>query len=149
MDYLKKILIVFVVVVVVVGIIYAISSFKGQNNSKQLQNQKDQINLQWNNDINSSLKEAQKSNKLVFIDFYTDWCGYCKELNKETFTDQNVKEKFAQKYVLVKINGDLYPDLTSKYKVYGYPTLVILDANGNEIKRQAGFVSATELLNIL
>jgi thioredoxin 1 len=149
MENLKKILLVFVVVLVGVGIIYTISSFQGQNNSKQLQNQKDQINLQWNTDINSSLKEAQKSNKLVFIDFYTDWCSYCKELNKETFTDQNVKEKFAQKYVIVKINGDTYPDLTSKYKVYGYPTLVILDANGNEIKRQEGFVSATELLNIL
>ncbi len=149
MEYLKKILLILVVVVVGVGIIYTISCFQGQNNSKQLQNQKDQINLQWNNDINSALEEAQKSNKLVFIDFYTDWCGYCKELNKETFTDQNVKEKFTQKYVLVKINGDIYPDLTSKYKVYGYPTLVILDANGNEIKRQVGFVSATELINIL
>ena len=149
MDYLKKILLVFVVVLIGVGIIVTISSFQGQNNSKQLQNQNDQINLQWNNDLNSSLKEAQKSNKLVFIDFYADWCGYCKELNKETFTDQKVKEKFAQKYVLVKINGDLYPNLTSKYKVYGYPTLIILDANGNEIKRQTGFVSATELINIL
>ena len=149
MDYLKKISLVFVFVVVCVGIIFTISSFQGQNNTKQLQNQNDQINLQWNTDLNSALKESQKSNKLVFIDFYADWCGYCKELNKETFTDQKVKEKFAQKYVLVKINGDLYPDITSKYKVYGYPTLIILDSNGNEIKRQTGFVSATELLNIL
>ena len=148
MDYLKKILLVVVIVVVVLGIILTISSFQGQNNSKQL-NQNDQINLQWSTDLNSSLKESEKSNKLVFIDFYADWCGYCKELNKVTFTDQKVKEKFAQKYVLVKINGDLYPDLTSKYKVYGYPTLLILDSNGNEIKRQTGFVSATDLLNIL
>jgi thiol:disulfide interchange protein DsbD len=99
--------------------------------------------------MDAAFKLAEKSNKLVFVDFYADWCGYCKQLDEDTFVNQNVKQKFAQSYVLVKINVDQNPELASKYQVYGLPTLVVMDSNGNVIKRQEGFVSAGELLNIL
>lgn len=138
------------VVILGVIIIYAVSNIeKGAQTQPHNQSQNQQITLQWNTNLNTSLTSAQKDNKLVFIDFYTDWCGYCKQLDEETFTDQAVKEKFAQKYVLVKINGDQNPDLVSKYQIYGYPTLVILDSNGNEVKRQEGFVTPSEILSIL
>lgn len=152
LTFNQKMLIILGIVISVVLVIYAISSVeKGiqPQNQGQNQSQDQQINLQWNTDLNSALNSAQKSKKLVFIDFYTDWCGYCKQMDEETFTDPSVKEKFAQKYVLVKINGDQNPDLVSDYKIYGYPTLVILDSNGNEVKRQEGFVTLAEILNIL
>lgn len=136
------------VVILAVIIIYAVSNIdKGVQ--PQTQNQSQQINLQWNTNLTAALTSAKKDNKLVFIDFYTDWCGYCRQLDEETFTDPAVREKFAQKYVLVKINGDQNPDLVSKYNIYGYPTLVILDFNGNEVKRQEGFVTPAEILNML
>ena len=80
----------------------------------------------WNNDFNSALINAQKSNKLVFVDFYADWCGYCKELDEKTYPDQGVQQRLAQKYVAVKVNVDQNPDLATKYNIYGLPTLVII-----------------------
>lgn len=150
-HFYRKMLLILGIVVVCVFAMFVISSFQGQNSSQQLQNQtqNQQINLQWNTDLNSALKLAEKSNKLVFVDFYADWCGYCKQLDEDTFSDPNVKQRFAQSYVLVKVNVDQNSDLASKYKVYGLPTLVILDTNGNEIKRQEGFVTPVELLNML
>lgn len=140
-------LIVLGIVVLCIIVIYAVSTIEKNTETQQSQNQS--IKLQWNIDLNSGFLLAQKSNKLVFVDFYADWCGYCKELDENTYTDTYVQQRLAQKYVLVKINVDQNPDLASKYKVYGLPTLVILDANGNEIKRQEGYVTPSELLNII
>jgi thioredoxin len=148
MDFMKKMLLVLGIVVICIIATYTISNidkiFKPQNKT-----QDQQINLQWNTDLNSALKIAKKSNKLVFVDFYADWCGYCKQLDEDTFTDPNVQERFSQGYIIVKVNTDKNPDLASQYKVFGLPTLVIIDSNGNEIKRQEGFVDPDELLNML
>ncbi len=140
-------LIVLGIVVLCVIAIFAVSTIEKNTETQQSQNHF--IKLQWNTDLNSGLLIAQKSDKLVFVDFYADWCGYCKELDENTYTDTNVQQRLSQKYILVKINVDQNPDLASKYNVYGLPTLVILDANGNEIKRQEGYVTPSELLNII
>lgn len=149
MEFYKKMLLLLVIVVSSVLILFAVTSFQKTTQKQQDQTSNSEINIQWNTDLNAAFGLAQKSNKLVFVDFNADWCGYCKQLDEDTFVDQNVKQKFAQSYVLVKINVDQNPELASKYQVYSLPTLIIMDSNGNVIKRQEGFVSAGELLNIL
>ena len=149
MEFYKKMLLLLVIVVSSVLILFAVTSFQKNTQKQQDQTSNSEINIQWNTDLNTTFGLAQKSNKLVFADFYADWCGYCKQLDEDTFVNQNVKQKFAQSYVLVKINVDQNPELASKYQVYSLPTLIIMDSNGNVIKRQEGFVSAGELLNIL
>jgi len=103
----------------------------------------------WQTNLDSALQDAKNTNKPIFIDFYADWCSYCKELNESTLSDPNVKKKLNQDYVKVDINTDQNPDLSSRYKIYSLPTLVILNSNGQEIKRQEGYVSADQLLNWL
>jgi thioredoxin 1 len=149
MEFYKKMLLILVIVVIGVITTFAVTTFQKNTQKQQDPNSNSEITLEWNTDMNSAFKLAQKSNKLVFVDFYADWCGYCKQLDSDTFANQNVKQKFAQRYVLVKINVDQNPELASKYQVYGLPTIVIMDSNGNIIKRQEGFLSAGELLNIL
>ena len=148
MKFLNRMLLVFGIVVICIITIFAISNIN-KISKPQNQTQDQQIRLQWSTDLNSAFKLAEKSNKLVFVDFYANWCGYCKQLDEDTFTDPNVQARLTQGYVLVKVNTDKNPDLASQYKVYGLPTLVVMDAYGNEIKRQEGFVEPEELLNML
>lgn len=103
----------------------------------------------WHTDLNSALQDAKNSDKPVFIDFYADWCSYCKELNESTLSDPNVKKKLSKDYITVDINTDQNPDLASQYKIYNLPTVVVLNSNGQEIKRQEQYMSADELLNWL
>ncbi|NYB53002.1 MAG: thioredoxin family protein [Methanobacteriaceae archaeon] len=105
------------------------------------------ISLQWGSDLNQALQEARTNNKSVFVDFYADWCAYCKEMDEETYRDPQVKEKLSQNYVLVKVNVDGNPDLSLKYKAYSLPTMIILDSEGNEVKRIVGYQNAERLLN--
>ncbi len=97
----------------------------------------------------ATLKKAQKANKLIFVDVYTTWCGPCKLLRKKTFPDKAVGDFFNANFVNVAFDAEAGDgvELAEKFKVPGYPTLLILDKNGNEIARQVGYVPPQELLD--
>ena len=103
--------------------------------------------LNWNTDLNSALTTAKNTNKLVLVDVYAPWCGYCKEMDKNTFQNPKVQEKLSN-YVLVKVNGDENPDFVMKYQIYGYPTVLILDPDGNIVKTVSGY-QEPDFINML
>jgi thioredoxin 1 len=147
---MKKLLLILGIVIAVILVVYAVSSSQNKNDLQGSNNLPGQtVKLNWYTDINSALQEAQKTNKQVFIDFYADWCPYCKKLDENTYPDPKVSAKLSQNYVLVKINTDQNPALASQYKVYGLPTMVILNSNGQEIKRISGYLTPEQILNQL
>lgn len=148
LTFNQKMLIILGIVILGVLIVFGVNNLE-KTSQIQSSNQADQPAIQWNHDLNSALSTAQKSDKLVFVDFYADWCGYCKQLDEKTYPDGKVEGVMAQKYVAVKVNVDNNPDLASKYGVYGLPTLIIMDSNGNEIKRVEGYQNPSQLLSIL
>ena len=103
--------------------------------------------FKWNTDLNAALEEAKKTKKSVFVDFYADWCPYCRELDENTFNDPQVQQKLVQNYLLVKINVDQNPAPSSKYKVYSLPTLIVLSADGQEMRRIEGYQDPAQLLS--
>lgn len=103
--------------------------------------------LQWGTDLNQAMQEAKNTDKKIFVDFYAGWCSYCQEMDEVTYTDPQVKEKLTQNYVLLKVDVDENPELSSQYQAYSLPTMIILDSNGNEIKRIIGYQTPEELLN--
>ena len=79
-----------------------------------------------------ALEQARKENKLIFMDCYTSWCGPCKMLAKEVFTDPEVAAFFNEKFVNVKVDMEKGEgmELKEQYKVSAYPTLNFIDGNG-------------------
>ena len=78
---------------------------------------------------------AQEQNKPVMIDVYTDWCKYCKELDRVVYTDPDVID-LADKFVCIKFNADKHRDLAAKYNPTGrVPTIVFLRSDGTETYR--------------
>lgn len=93
----------------------------------------------------------QKGDRML-IDFYADWCIPCKELDSRTFSDKRVIDKlenFAAYKVDMTKNNETNEMLRQRFKVMGMPTVLIIDANGNEVKRLTGFVDADEFLSYL
>ncbi|MFQ5585071.1 MAG: thioredoxin family protein, partial [Calditrichia bacterium] len=94
---------------------------------------------------NSSFKEAQakagKENKVLFVDFYADWCSPCKRLDKMVYKDKEAGEFINSNFVSLKIDGEKGegPQLMKKFNIPGYPTLILFDPQGNEIDRVVGF----------
>lgn len=88
----------------------------------------------------AALAEAARENKILFIDFYADWCAPCKQMAKTVFTDSVVGQYFAEKIIAVKIDTEKKDnrDLVKKYKVTAMPTLAFVRPNGKVISITAG-----------
>jgi thiol-disulfide isomerase/thioredoxin len=96
----------------------------------------------------SVLMQAKSQNRLIFVDVYTDWCGPCKEMDKKTFTDATVGDKFNAKFVNYKVNADKGFGVTiaKRYNVTSYPTVLFIDPSENLIHKQQGYLRVPDLL---
>jgi len=94
------------------------------------------------------LSKAKKGNKLIFIDAYTTWCGPCKMMAKNVFTDTEVGAFFNQNFINVKLDMEKEPGLSlkSKLNVTAYPTLIFVDSNVNIEHKAVGALPKTEFL---
>jgi thiol:disulfide interchange protein DsbD len=92
--------------------------------------------VRWDKYDTKALAAAKSSGKPVVIDFYADWCLPCKELDAKTFTDPRVVAEL-DRFLRVKADLTVAEDpstvaLTRQYAILGVPTIVFIDANGNE-----------------
>ena len=78
------------------------------------------------------LKQAKKEKKLIFVDCYTSWCGPCKMLAKNVFTQDKVADFYNTEFVCVKMDMEKGegPALAKKYEVQAFPTLLYIDSKG-------------------
>jgi len=99
----------------------------------------------WEHDYQSALKRAKAENKLIFMDLWTEWCGPCLRLQKEIFPTAAAQAALAKvvpySALVQKRDGTPVAEgtrLADQFKLNAFPTLVILDANGKELRRQVG-----------
>ncbi|MDG1725239.1 MAG: DUF255 domain-containing protein [Bacteroidia bacterium] len=92
---MKRILTIFFFIPFIVGL----SSINGESPK-----------IKWV-DFNTGLAQAQQTGKLAVIDCYTDWCGWCKVMDKKTFSDPKIIERINEKYIAIKFN----PEKPGKY----------------------------------
>ena len=98
--------------------------------------------------LKEALELAAKEKKMVFIDFYTTWCGPCKMLSNEVFPQKEVGDFFNARFISLKCDAEKGdgPTLAQKYGVRAYPTLVFLKANGELAYSFAGALDAAGLI---
>lgn len=107
------------------------------------------IDFYYNN-LESAKREAAKENKLVFVDGYTTWCGPCKWMDANVFTDPALIKFFNNSFVNVKMDLEEGKGISfaEKYNPPAYPTFYFLTPNG-EIQHMAlGAFDAQNLMQI-
>ncbi|MBA9078736.1 thioredoxin family protein [Rufibacter quisquiliarum] len=116
-----------------------------------------------------ALERSKKHPKKILIDVYTDWCGWCKKMDKQVYADPAVANKLAQDYYVVKLNAEQRQPITvngttyqylEKYKAHelalsllqgqmSYPCTVVLNEKLQVMQRVPGFVPAKDFLRVL
>jgi thioredoxin-related protein len=121
-----------------------------------------------------TIEQAQKANlqqpKKIFVDVYTDWCGWCKRLDATTYRDETVIDYINQNFYAVKLNAETKDTVTfngTKFgflpdmkvngaavqimggQLVGYPTTSYVDENGKILSAVPGYLSSHDLLKIL
>ena len=98
--------------------------------------------------FDEALGMAKESNKMVFVDFYTQWCGPCKMLARDVFTKPEVGNYFNSHFVSIQLDAEHEgKPQADKYEVKAYPTLYFLKADGSIVTKTTGAVGAEALLN--
>ncbi len=106
---------------------------------------------EWLTDFEAAHALAKSTNKLLLLDFTgSDWCPPCKELHKKVFMAPEFEEFAKENLVLLMLD---FPEgkpqsesqkrhnqeLSEQYKVEGFPTVIVLDGAGKELKREVGY----------
>ncbi len=104
-----------------------------------------QGNVKWEHDYQSALKRAKAEHKVIFMDLWTEWCGPCQYLQKNVFPSAEGQAALAKvvpfSALVQKKDGTPVAEgtkLSETFKLNAFPTMVILDADGKELRRQVG-----------
>ncbi|MCO6357243.1 thioredoxin family protein [Roseivirga pacifica] len=95
-----------------------------------------------------AFEKAKADNKVVFVDVYTDWCGYCHKLDNEVYTNEQVISYFNENFINIKFDAETQwgYQKAQAYAVDGYPTLLFLTTNEDVYEEIGGFVPSPTLL---
>ena len=132
-----------------------------------------QAEINWT-PIDKAVDAAKSANKkFILVDLYTDWCGWCKKMDENTLTDPGIIASLNDNFTTVRFNAEIKEPVVFNGKTYsftqtgarganqlaldlgtvggklGYPTLVVLDANGNKIQTFPGYKDVETLNTII
>lgn len=90
--------------------------------------------------FDEALKKAKEEKKLVFMDCYTTWCGPCKLMSDQVFNRKEVGDYFNKHFINLKRDMEKGEgkDLAGRYNVDAFPTMFLLDSNGNVVYKLLG-----------
>ena len=147
--------ILIVVVLVGVGLVGFFSSKKGHEGADSSSGK-----IQWHS-YNDGVTLARIQNKKLLIDVYADWCGWCKKMDSDIYTDENIRTIVAGNFIAVKLNAESSTNVTvgtdqldeaglaRALGVTGYPTTIFLESGAEPITKIAGYMEAKEFATVL
>jgi len=110
---------------------------------------------EWLTDLPKAMGQAKAEKKMVLMDFTgSDWCPPCKALHKTVLTSTEFKSYADKNLVLVEVDFPRQKDqteelkaankaLAKKYEIDGFPTVIVLDAEGKELTKKVGYEGET------
>ncbi len=105
--------------------------------------------LEFHTNLSLAMEDAKLQEKPVFAYFRSDYCGWCRKFEEETFTNQSVIRILNENFILVSIDVYAQKNETRYFRVQGTPAEIFLDSSGNEIKRISGYTETENFLNTI
>jgi thioredoxin-related protein len=112
--------------------------------------------------FNEGTAAARAAKKAAVVDFYTDWCGWCKTMDAKTYGDDKVRKLLADRFIAIKVNPETCreaiqydgktlkaQELLSGLGITGFPATAFMDKEGKFITVVPGYIEKDNFLMIL
>jgi thioredoxin-related protein len=150
----KFILLSFILLVFIIGSSQIYSDESSNDNSSQSE-------INWYS-YDEGLELAIENNKHLYIEFMADWCGWCRKMEKDVYTEQEIIELLNNDFISIRINGDSKEKLIFKgesisqqslarneFGVRSFPTLWFLKPDGTKLTMLRGYQTVDFLQDAL
>jgi thioredoxin-related protein len=110
-----------------------------------------QDQIQWMK-FEEAIAANEQNPKMILVDVYTDWCGWCKKMDKDTFTDPQVIAHFQKNFYAVKLNAEdtkrsfqfmgktfTEAQMAASMRVNSYPNFVVIEPGLQNIAQLPGY----------
>lgn len=146
-----------VVVVALVAVGLAVFATSPGNSTTEIS---PSTEIKWHT-FDEGVALARQENKKLLIDVYTDWCVWCKKMDKDVYTNGEVGKAMAANFIAVKLNAESQRGVTfegtmmneaslaGSMGVTGYPTVVFLDPLVKPITKISGYMEPREFGTVL
>lgn len=153
---------ILMMVLITLLVVPACSKSSEQGTEMKASPDRAEASITWHN-FNEGLKLASEKRKHIVMDFYADWCGWCRKMEAEVFADPEVAKNLRDNYIAIRIYTDKNHNETIRYKnhllskqefsmmlgVQGLPTVVFMDREGNLITKIPGYINKETFLPLL
>ncbi len=104
--------------------------------------------IDWQTDYHAGVELATQQNNPALIDFYADWCGPCKMMDAQVYTDPEVIEALG-KFITIKVDTDRDRNTAFAYGIRSIPRTVVLNIHGEMVGDIVGFMDSERFLGFL
>ncbi len=103
----------------------------------------------WQSWSAESFAAAKSAQKPVFLYLEAVWCHWCHVMQAQTFSRPEVQQRLAEHFVPVRVDHDADPGLANRYRDYGWPALVFLSPDGQDLVKRAGYIEPESFVRLL
>ena len=104
--------------------------------------------IEWKS-YDEGIAASQDGSKKLLINFYADWCTYCKVMERETFRDTAVVSYINKNFIPVRVNSDKELDTARRFRVRSLPDTWFMSEDREPIGHRLGYIPADKMIKLL
>ncbi|NIJ44243.1 hypothetical protein FHR24_000682 [Wenyingzhuangia heitensis] len=105
--------------------------------------------IEWQELNAATFTRAKAENKIILLNLKANWCHWCHVMKNNTYTNQEVVTYINKHFITVEADQDANPELSNRYKDYGWPATIFINAKGEDVVKRAGYMAPENFLRLL
>lgn len=105
--------------------------------------------LQWEQLTENTFEQAKKENKIILLNLEANWCHWCHVMHDSTYSNPEVLAYINKYFIPVKADQDANPELSNRYKDWGWPATIFINEKGEDVVKRAGYIAPENFLRLL
>lgn len=105
--------------------------------------------IEWKELSSATFTQAKEENKIILLNLKANWCHWCHVMKENTYEDKEIVSYLNQHFITVEADQDANPELSNRYKDYGWPATIFINAKGVDVVKRAGYIAPENFLRLL